>query len=82
MGFWLKAERIQRQKNMDLWERYLVLHTQFNPKFHWIKGHAGHPENERCDQLAVQAAESANLKIDTTYENDEKKDQASFFPSN
>lgn len=56
------------KKNPDLWLRYIPLHLKFNPKFHWIKGHAGHPENERCDQLAVAAAEGKNLQADTGYE--------------
>jgi len=42
--------------NPDLWERLLELCTQHTVTFHWVKGHAGHPENERCDQLAVTAA--------------------------
>jgi ribonuclease HI len=56
------------KKNPDLWKRYLPLHQRFKPKYVWVKGHAGHAENERCDQLAVQAAESSNLKIDSGYE--------------
>ena len=39
---------------------------------HWIKGHAGHPENEICDQLAVAASNSKELEIDTFFENQEK----------
>lgn len=54
--------------NPDLWLRYIPLHKKFNPKFVWIKGHNGHPENERCDQLAVQAANQSQLQIDTGYE--------------
>ncbi|MBM3165036.1 MAG: ribonuclease HI [Bacteroidetes bacterium] len=56
------------KKNQDLWRKYLELHPSFNLTFHWIKGHAGHPENERCDQLAVAAATSGNLEIDEGYE--------------
>ncbi|CRH27326.1 Ribonuclease HI [Chlamydia trachomatis] len=37
-------------------------------QFHWIKGHAGHPENERCDQLAVKAAQSQQLSVDVVFE--------------
>jgi len=36
--------------------------------FHWVKGHAGHPENERCDVLAVQAAESNDFLVDEWFE--------------
>jgi len=41
------------------------------PKFIWIKGHAGHPENERCDVLAVQAASEKKLLIDYEYESNQ-----------
>ncbi len=61
------------KKNSDLWTRYLGLHQRFTPEFVWVKGHAGHPENERCDQLAVKAAEDVNNHlIDTFFE--ENKD--------
>lgn len=39
--------------NPDLWERLLALLEKHSVKFVWVKGHAGHPENERCDSLAV-----------------------------
>ena len=38
--------------NVDLWERLLIALDRHNVNFHWVKGHAGHPENERCDELA------------------------------
>lgn len=56
------------KKNPDLWLRYIPLHLKYNPKFIWVKGHAGHFENERCDVLAVQAAEGFDRKVDTGYE--------------
>ena len=56
------------KKNPDLWLRYIPLHLKYKPKFIWVKGHAGHPENERCDQLAVAAAMGSNLPADTGYE--------------
>ena len=57
------------KKNADLWIRYLQIHPKFNLSFHWVKGHAGHPENERCDVLAVAAAEnSKHHMIDLEYE--------------
>ena len=59
------------KKNPDLWLRYIPLHLKFKPKFFWVKGHAGHPENERCDQLAVAAAEGGELKVDVGYEGKE-----------
>jgi ribonuclease HI len=56
------------KKNADLWKRYIPLHKKFRPKFHWVRGHAGHAENERCDYLAVQAATGLSLAIDREYE--------------
>ena len=57
------------KKNEDLWRKYLQLHPKYTLTFHWVKGHAGHPENERCDVLAVQAATSSILGVDEGYEN-------------
>jgi ribonuclease HI len=51
--------------------RYLELHAKYQITFYWIKGHNGHPENERCDQLAVTAAESKELLIDVHFENEQ-----------
>lgn len=65
---WQKKPDFAKKANPDLWQRYIPLHLKFKPKFVWIKGHAGHPENERCDQLAVAAAEGRELKIDKVYE--------------
>lgn len=53
--------------NVDLWERLLVLLDEHNVEFNWVKGHAGHPENERCDKLAVSAASGENLEEDEGY---------------
>lgn len=63
-----EKKNFAKKANADLWQRYIPLHKKYNPKFTWIRGHAGHPENERCDRLAVQAANSFNLLIDTNYE--------------
>jgi ribonuclease HI len=64
---WLKTD-FKGKKNKDLWLRFLPLYQNHNVKFIWIKGHNNHPENERCDQLAVMAAKQPNLKIDVEYE--------------
>jgi ribonuclease HI len=64
-----EKKNFAKKANVDLWQRYIPLHHKYNPKFNWIRGHAGHPENERCDRLAVQAANSFNLEIDVNYEN-------------
>ncbi len=58
-------------KNPDLWQRFAKLYTLHQPKMHWIKGHAGHFENELCDKLAVAAAASSSLETDTYFENQE-----------
>ena len=52
------------KKNQDLWTRYLTLHPKFQIEFQWVKGHAGNIENERCDLLAVEAAEGNALNND------------------
>ena len=58
----------KKKKNSDLWKRFLKIYRKHKVSFKWIKGHAGHPQNERCDQLAVQASLNKNLKTDTGYE--------------
>ena len=57
-----------KKKNPDLWQRFLKIYRKHKVKFHWVKGHAGHPLNERCDELAVQAAEGSDLKVDEGFE--------------
>jgi ribonuclease HI len=54
--------------NSDLWGTLLDLAAQHKVRIVWVKGHAGHPENERCDQLSVAAAHSAELLTDEIYE--------------
>ncbi|MBC5775217.1 ribonuclease HI [Pontibacter sp. KCTC 32443] len=54
--------------NGDLWARFLRIYAKHNVKFVWVRGHAGHPENERCDELAVAAALSPNLPADEGFE--------------
>jgi ribonuclease HI len=61
------------KKNPDLWLRFLKIYRQHHVKFMWIKGHNNHPQNERCDELAVMASQQKNLNIDTFYETDEQK---------
>lgn len=63
----------KKKKNPDLWMRFLQVYGKHNVRFHWVKGHAGHPENERCDELAVMAAESGNLLVDEGYESAENE---------
>ena len=56
------------KKNPDLWARFLRVFRRHKVRFVWIKGHADNVENERCDRLAVAAAESGNLLDDFGYE--------------
>ena len=58
----------KRKKNQDLWSRYDSLAPDFDLSFTWVKGHAGHPENERCDALAVRAYREGVLEKDEGYE--------------
>lgn len=50
---WVKSDK-KKALNIDLWERLLALLDTHDVTFNWVKGHAGHPENERCDALAVK----------------------------
>lgn len=56
------------KKNIDLWQRFLRIYPKHQVKFQWVKGHADNPYNERCDTLAVAAANSGDLLIDSGYE--------------
>lgn len=51
-------------KNIDLWERLLAAKEPHRVSFIWVKGHAGHPQNERCDMLATAAADGGDLAVD------------------
>ncbi len=74
---WQK-KNFKGKKNADLWRRFLQLYPKHRIKFVWIKGHNGHPENERCDALAVQAAMQKNLPPDTGYEQENDNDTSLF----
>ncbi|MDP4118523.1 MAG: ribonuclease HI [Bacillota bacterium] len=63
---WKKSDN-KLALNVDLWERLLPLLSVHEVNIIWVKGHAGHPENERCDALAVAAAEGNNLQKDENY---------------
>lgn len=56
-------------KNIDLWERLLAAKAPHEVAFIWVKGHAGHPQNERCDTLATAAADGGDLLTDTGVDN-------------
>ncbi|TYQ15764.1 UNVERIFIED_CONTAM: RNase HI [Acetivibrio alkalicellulosi] len=62
---WYKGPKSkERPKNIDLWKRLLAAMESHNVQFKWVKGHAGIPLNERCDQLATEAAVKENLPED------------------
>ena len=64
-----RRNKKEMAKNPDLWQELLDLCKIHDVEFVWVKGHAGIPENERCDQLAVAAAHGSNLITDTGYSN-------------
>ena len=61
------------KKNPDLWKRFLVIYRKHQVDFKWVKGHNNHPQNERCDELAVYASGLKTLSIDAFYENESPK---------
>lgn len=68
-----EKKNFKDKKNKDLWLRFLKVYRKHKVYFEWIKGHNNHPQNERCDLLAVQAAKSENLLSDVIYEQVEKE---------
>lgn len=65
---WLNKPDFGKKANEDLWRRFVKVYRQRNVQFRWVRGHNGHPENERCDQLAVCSAVHGPLLIDEGYE--------------
>ncbi|MCK5102524.1 MAG: ribonuclease HI [Cyclobacteriaceae bacterium] len=63
---WVKKD-FKDKKNPDLWLRFIPAYKRQKVKFKWVKGHAGNPENERCDQLAVLSSRERNLQIDNGF---------------
>jgi len=63
-----KRNSKEKAINPDLWERLLLLCKTHKVEFKWVRGHAGHPENERCDLLATSAILEPNLAVDEGYE--------------
>ena len=64
---WMRT-KTDRALNPDLWEELLALCERHRVRVVWVRGHAGHEENERCDELAVTAARQRNLPPDSGYE--------------
>ena len=75
---WEKTN-FKKKKNPDLWIRFLQVFRKHKVSFVWVRGHSNNKENERCDVLAVQAAESNNLLIDKWYENNVANNGPSLF---
>lgn len=69
---WLTSQK-KPVKNQDLWLRLDKACQQHQINWHWVKGHSGHPENERCDILARMAAEDKPTAIDTAFEASQEK---------
>ncbi|MEM9737649.1 MAG: ribonuclease HI [Bacteroidota bacterium] len=66
LNSWIRNS-FKGKKNKDLWQRFWKLSQQNQVKLHWVKGHAGHPLNEHCDQLAVAAAMKGPWQEDLEY---------------
>ena len=67
---WLATNFAKGKKNKDLWVRFYNLYKEHHIKFVWVKGHADNPLNNRCDQLATEAADGKDLLPDVGYEMD------------
>ena len=69
--FQWESKAFKKKKNPDLWLRFLKIYRKHNVRFIWIKGHSSIPENERCDQLAVESSKSTCLLEDSGYPEDD-----------
>jgi ribonuclease HI len=65
---WIATDFRGGKKNKDLWLRYHELSGGYHIRFHWVRGHASNPYNNRCDELATQAADGEKLLEDEGYE--------------
>ena len=77
--FGWEKKNFNQKKNPDLWIRFLKVYRKQNVSFVWVKGHSDNKENERCDTLAVQAADSKILQPDQWYEKNVAKKGGSLF---
>lgn len=75
---WQK-KNFKGKKNPDLWIRFLSVYKKHSIRFLWVKGHNNNIENERCDRLAVSAAEGADLVSDVWYENQSRNNNSTLF---
>ena len=74
--FGWEKKNFKEKKNSDLWIRFLNVYRRHKVKFVWVKGHHTNKENNRCDELAVAAAQGKELKADVGYEIEKKTDKA------
>ena len=74
-----EKKNFNKKKNPDLWIRFLKVYRKQKVSFIWVKGHANNKENERCDVLAVGAADGEGLLIDSWYENNIVNEDGSLF---
>ena len=75
---WQK-KNFKGKKNPDLWIRFLSVYKKHSIRFLWVKGHNNNVENERCDRLAVSAAEGVDLVSDVWYENQNRNNNSTLF---
>ena len=75
---WQK-KNFKGKKNPDLWIRFLSVYKKHSVRFLWVKGHNNNIENERCDRLAVSAAEGTDLVSDVWYENQNRNNNSTLF---
>lgn len=68
--FGWEKKNFSGKKNPDLWIRFLKIYRKHQVDFKWIKGHSNHPQNERCDELAVMASMQEKLSVDAFYESE------------
>ena len=77
--FGWQKKNFKGKKNPDLWIRFLSVYKKHSVRFVWIKGHNNYVENERCDRLAVSAAEGPDLVSDVWYENQSRNNNSTLF---
>jgi ribonuclease HI len=63
-----ERKQFKKVKNPDLWKRFLRIYNPEITRFEWVKGHNDHPQNERCDALAVAASKKEELLVDEGFE--------------
>jgi ribonuclease HI len=73
-----ETKGFKKKKNPDLWIEFLEVYRRLSVSFIWVKGHANIPENERCDQLAVEASHGGELLVDSGYVDNKDESLNSF----